>query len=115
MLCDTKLLRVTFNKACNIYHHIGKNLYVLLLCLDKYIRNCRILDPVSQFSVNLGSCLCKYLSGKRIHNILCQDMVSDPVSECQFLIEFVASNLGKVISSGVEEHGIDQAFCTFNT
>ena len=115
MLCDTQFFRIALYKACNVYHHIGKNLNVLFLCLDIYKRNCCILNGICQFSSNLRAGCCQNLSGQSIHNILCQDVMSDSVSECKLFVEFISANLCQIISSGVKEHGVDQAFRALNT
>ena len=41
-------------------------------------------------------------------------MSGNAVAKRQLLVEFIAANLCKVISSGIEEHGIDQAVCALH-
>ena len=36
-------------------------------------------------------------------------MADNPLIKMKFFVEFITSHLGQIISSGVEEHGHDQA------
>ena len=90
-----------------VNHHAGENLNIALLCLNIYKRNRAVLDSVSQFSRHLGSRCGEKLSCRGINHILSQDMAADSVSEHQLLIEFISADFRQIISSGVEEHGID--------
>ena len=93
----------------DIHHHIGKDLDVPLLGLDHHGGNCRVLDLIRQFSRHLRTCLSQHFTGGHIDDILSQDMAGDPVAEHQLLIEFVASDPGEVIASGIKEHACHQA------
>ena len=73
---------VAVHETGNIHHHIGKNLNILFLCLDIYIRHCCVLDGIRQFCGHLRPCRCQNLTGRHIHHILCQNVMSDPVPKC---------------------------------
>ena len=110
-LCHAELSGIALHKVSNVYHHIGKNLDVSLLCLYIYIRNSGILNGIGQFCRHPGACLCQDLSRCNINHILSQNGSADTVSEHQLFIEFISADLGKIISSGVKKHSRDQAFC----
>ncbi len=114
-LIDSEFLRITIDKACDVYHHIGKNPYVALLTLNNNVRNSSILNPVGKFRRSNSSCFGKDFSGIRIYNILGNGLVLNTVAKFEFLIEFVTSYFCKIVSSRIEEHCIDKALCTFNS
>ena len=92
-------------------HHAGKHFDFSFLSLDIYIGNCAVLNQVSQFCCYLGACCCQNLTGCGIHNILGQFVAADTVAQQQLLIEFITSYFRQIISSGIEEHRVNQAFC----
>ena len=61
-LGNTQFLRIALNKVSNVYHHVGENLNILLLCSNHYIRDGIELNLISKLSSNLGSCLCDNLA-----------------------------------------------------
>ena len=97
-----------------IDHHIGENLHVLLLGLDIYKRNRRILNGFGKLRRHLVSRGGKDLAGGRVHHIRGKNLVPDPVAKRQLLIKLISAHLGQVIPAGVKEHGIDQAFRTLH-
>ena len=115
-LGNAKFLRIfdLRNPTCNINHHRRENLYVTSLCLYPYCRHCSILDLISQFSCNSSSCLCDHFTCRRIKYIFSENLSFDTVSKCKFLIKLITSYLGEIVSSRIEEHCCNQAFCTFN-
>ena len=42
-------------------------------------------------------------------------MTNDSLVEVKFLVEFITSNLRKVISSRIKEHCVDKALCAVNS
>ena len=113
ILCDSELFRVAIDKACNINHHIRKNLDIALLTLNKYIRDTCVLNLSSKCAVNLSTCSCDHLACILIYYILCKNMTINSVLEVKLLIKFITSNLSKIISSCIKEHSGDKALCTF--
>ncbi len=107
-LMDAEILGAAVHITGQIHHHIGENLYVLLLCLDVYKRNGSVLNGICQLRCNLCARRRQDLSRLRIHRIRGQNLVTDPVAESQLLVKFISSHLGQVIPAGVKEHGIDQ-------
>ena len=114
MLCNAKLSGIAINEAGKLHHHIGKNFYISLLCLNIYIRNGRILNFIGQLCTHLCPCFRKHLSCQGIHHILRKNMVPYPVAERQLFVEFISSHLCQIISSGVKKHGVNKAFRTLN-
>ena len=114
LLRDSELSGIAVHKTGNVHHHIGKNLYVFLLCLHIDIRNRGILNLVSKLGSHLRTCRCQNFAGCGIHHILRQDMIPDPVAKRQLLIIFISSDLSQIISSGIKKHSVNQAFRTFN-
>ncbi len=80
-LCNAKLPGIAVHKVSDVYHHIGKNLDVLLLCLDPDKGNCRILNGVSHLKGDFIARLGQKFSSGSIHHIFCQNVPSDSVSE----------------------------------
>ena len=91
-----------------IYHHTGKHFDIAGLSLDPYIRNCRILDLISQLFCHLGARLSQDLPCGDIHYILGKNVSGDTVPEHQLLVEFISTNLCQIITARVKEHGHDQ-------
>ena len=114
VLCNAKLLGITFYEMGNVYHHIGKNFDILFFCLNIYIRNCSILDLFTKLKGHLGSCCRKDLSCQGIYYILCKDLISQSVLKGKLFIKFISAYFSQIISSGVEEHCVNKAFRTFN-
>ena len=115
LLCDAELFRITVHEVSDVHHQVGQNLHAVSgICLNPHIRDGRILnlichltgDGIPGTSENISVCL--------IDNILCQNVSGNAVAKRQLLVEFIAANLCKVISSGIEEHGIDQAVCALH-
>ena len=106
-LGNAQFFWITVHIMCDVNHHAGEHLYIALLCLNIYKRNRTVLDGVRQFSRHLGSRCGKKLPCCGVNHILSQDMAADSVSEHQLLIEFISADFRQIISSGVEEHGID--------
>ena len=113
-LRDAEFLRVTVDEACDVHHHIGKNPYVSLISLNLNIRNSRILDPVRKIHGNGHAGLGNDLSRVGIDNITRKYLVSYTVTEHKLLIELISSDFGKIVSSRIKEHGIDEAFRALN-
>ena len=78
-LMNAQFFRIYVYIMAKINHHTGQNFYISLLCLNPYIRNCRILNCICQLTVNFLTCLCQNLACARIYNILCQYMSVDTV------------------------------------
>ncbi len=78
-LLDSEVMWIAVHKAGKINHHIGQNLDILLLRLDIYERNCRILNGICQRHIHFGALFRKHLSRRRIHYVRCQDMTADSV------------------------------------
>ena len=91
-LCNSKCLCIALYKVVDVYHHIGKNFDILFFCLDVYIRNRCILNLVCQFCSYFCTSCCQNFSGQSIYNIFCKNMMSDSVTECQFLIKFISTD-----------------------
>ena len=106
--------RIKVNPFAKVYHHIGENLYVTLLCLDPYKRNACILDLVCKCFIYFCTSLSQDLTGRLVYNILSQNLSADAVAKQQFFVELITSDFCKVISSRIEEHACDQALCTVN-
>ena len=110
-LCHAQLLGITVYIVSQLNHHAGKHFDFSFLSLDIYIGNCAVLNQVSQFCCYLGACCCQNFTGCGIHNILSQFVAADTVAQQQLLIEFITSYFRQIISSGIEEHRVNQAFC----
>ena len=95
--------------ACDIHHKAGKNLDLTLLALDPHIGNSGVLDRISQLSGHIGSLFRENLACSGVHNSLRKLMADNSFIKMKFFVEFITSHLGQIISSGVEEHGHDQA------
>ena len=108
-LRHAKLSRIAVHIMGNINHHAGKDLHIPFLSLHIDIGNRRVLDLVRQLRRHLRPGRRDQLSRRGIHHILRQHKAADPVLQHQLLIKFISADLGQVISSGVEEHGVDQA------
>ena len=114
-LADTELSGVAVNKIGQLNHHIGKNLHISLLSLDIYEGNRLILDGVSQLTGNLLTGGSDHLTGQGANHISSQNLVSDSVLQSELLIELISADLCQIVSAGVKEHGIDEAFSAFYT
>ena len=110
-LCHAQLLGLTVYIVGQLNHHAGKHFDFSFLGLDVHIWNCAVLNQISQFCCYLGACCCQNLTGCGIHNILSQFVTADTVAQQQFLIEFITSYFRQIISSGIKEHRVNQAFC----
>ena len=93
----------------DIDHHTGKNFDLTFFTLNPYEWYCCILNLVSKFNCYVGSFFCKDFSCRRIHNSLAELMSDDTFVKVKFLIKFITSNFGKVISSRIKEHCHDKA------
>ena len=113
-LRDSHFFRIHIHEVSDIYHHAGEHLYIALFRLNPHIGNRRVLNPVRQFSVRLGSGLCQHLARSGIHHVFRQHMAGNPVSQHQLLIKFIPSHLGQIISSGVKKHAGNQALRAFH-
>ena len=109
---DPQFPGVAVDKRSNIHHQVGDYLHISLFRLNQDAPDSRILDLSSLFHGQLSPCGSNDLSRGGIYGVLCQNMTGDAVLEMQFLIEFIAPHLGKVISSGVKKHGHNQALRT---
>ena len=107
-------LRVHIHPAGDVNHQVGQNFHVALLCLDPYIRNRRVLDIIRQFTGYPGSFFRQDLSGRCIYHILRQNLTFDTIAQRKFFIEFITSDLGKIITARVKEHSADQTLCVFH-
>ncbi len=105
------LIRGEGYPVVDVDHHRGEDLHFSVKSLDgnENIRNRRILDLVGKLAGDLCACLGKDLAGARIDDILREDVIPDPVSQHELLVEFVAADLCEVISSRIKEHAVDKA------
>ncbi len=108
-------LGVEVDISGEVYHHIGKNLLVPLLCLNPDIGNRRVLDLLCQSPVKVGAGGSNDFTGLLVNDILSQGMAGDAVSEGKFLIEFVTADLRQVIAAGVEKHTCNQGLCALDS
>ena len=115
LLMNSEILGIAVNIVGHIYHHVGENLYILLFCLNINERHCCILNGVCKLCCYLISCGSKNLSGSRLNYICSKNLMSDSVSKCQFLVEFISADLSQIVSTGVKEHCINKTFGTFYT
>ena len=97
-----------FGEEPKLLASIGKDLHVPLLGLYPYIGNSRVLDSRCLLHGHGLSSLGKDFAGCGIHHILCQDLTRDTVLKVKLLIKFISSDLCQIISSGVEEHAVQQ-------
>ena len=100
---------VAVHEISDIHHHIGQHLHIALLGLYIHKGDRRILDRIGKFCRYLGAGGSHYLAGGRIDGISRQHLVSDAVAQRQLLIEFISSDFGQIISTGVKKHGAYQA------
>ena len=107
-LMDTQFLGIAVYIMCQINHQTGQYLNISLFCLNIYKRNSCILNLISQLYSYFGTCSCQDFACGRIHNISSQNLISDSVTKHQLLIKFISTDFGQIISTGIEEHGIDQ-------
>ena len=99
----------------NIYHHIGKNFYILCFCLNPDKWYCRILNCNCKFFGYKLSCFCKYFTCYRTYYSFCKCLSCNSVFQCKFLVEFVTSNLCQIISSGIKKHTCNKILGTVHT
>ena len=97
-----------------IHHHIGENLDLFFLGLNIYIRNCAVLDGIRQLGRHLRARSRQNLTRGGVHHVFRQLVAADPVAQHQLLVEFISADFRQIISSGVEEHGVDQALRAFH-
>ena len=114
-LCNTQFSGILDfrQERTDIHHHIGKNFDLTFFSLNPYVGNSRILNSVCQLSCNSSTLFCYNLPCRSIHHIFSQLMTYDTFVKMKLLIKLITSNLGKVISSRIEEHCHDKAFGTF--
>ena len=112
---DAQFPGVAVHIMDEINHHAGKHLHIALLCLDIDEGYRTVLDGIRQFCCHLGAGSCQKLPCCGIDYILSQHCAADTVSQHKLFIEFISADFGQIISSGVKEHGINQAFRTFHT
>ena len=110
LFCDPEASRLAVHKIRD--HHVGEYFYKPFLCLDPHKRNSCILDGLSHLDRNFIAFLAENLTTERIHHILREDLVPDPVLQSQFLIKFISADLRKIISSGIKKHCCHKVFCT---
>ena len=109
---NSQLFRIAVNILCNVNHHVGENLNVLLFCLDHDIRDTSVLNPICKLSAYGSTSLSDDLTGCHINNIFSQSLLIDTILQSELLVELITSNLCQIITSGIEEHTIDQSLCT---
>ena len=114
-LRDAQFSGIAVHKVRDIHHHVGEHFHISLLSLNPYRRYRSILDRICQLSRHLIARLGQDLACLGIYHVLRQNVMSDPVAEHEFFIEFISAYLGKIISSGIKEHRHDQAFCALHT
>ena len=94
-LCHAHFLRIHIYPAGDVNHQVGQDFDIALLSLDPYIRNCRVLDIICQFTGHSGSFFRQDLTGGCVYHILRKDLTFDAVAQCQFLIEFIRPTLAR--------------------
>ena len=98
--------------SCNINHHAGKNFDLTFFTLNPYKWYCCILNLVCKLDCYVCAFLCKDFSCRRINNSFSELMSYNTFIKMKFLIKFITADLGKVISSRIEEHSHDKTLCT---
>ena len=112
--CNTDLCRIKGNVCTEIDHKVGKDFLLSLLCLNPDIRDRSVLDRNGLLFCHHFSGLGKDFAGCGIYHILCQYLAGNTVFQVKLFIEFISSDLGKIISSRIEEHAVEQALRTVN-
>ncbi|GFI24855.1 hypothetical protein IMSAGC011_03659 [Lachnospiraceae bacterium] len=115
LLCNAKTPRLTIHKVCDVYHHIGEYLYKPFLCLYPHKRNRCILNLLGHLHCHFLALLTKNFTAKRIHHILCENLILNPIFQCKFFVKLISTYFCQVISSGVKKHCCHKIFCTVQT
>ena len=108
-LGDAQISRVAIHVSRQIHGHIGQDLHLAaFLTGNKNRRNGGVLDSYGQLLCNDSAGFGQDFAGVCIHHVFCQREILDTILKCQLFIKLVTSNLRQVISSRIEEHGVDQ-------
>ena len=101
-----------FHPSVDVDHHGRKDLDLAVYAFHSnvYVAHCRILDAVCEFTRYSCTCFSENFTGLLIDNVVCQNVTGDSVAKKKLLIKFIAADFGKIISSGIKEHAMNQAF-----
>ncbi len=84
---------------------------VSLLGLNPDIGDSGVLNRICHLPRDGVAGTCQDVAVCLIDHILCENVSGDAAPERELLVELVAADLCEIVSSGIEEHRVDQALC----